>query len=212
MEIVTVEIDDLKRALNKLKLNYPEEKLKVLSEKEVYRINNAIEIIKNSFNPHNIKDDKNDYFLIEILVEYIAIMTMSLADVTAVTLKQIFNLPDNGRDIYFHNIGNRLNTKNQIEEDIVKQINTTINLNEYKYINAMCNYVKHNSITNTQILIKIPSENAISLAIKEFTHKNIPYQKKTIKDFIECHYIIKNELFKVFQIFIDYKNQNRDTK
>ncbi len=205
METVKVKIDDLKRALNKLNLNYPEEKLKVLSEKEVYRINNAIEIIENSFNSHNIKDDKNDYFLIEILVEYVAIMTMSLADVTAITLKQIFNLPDNGRNIYFHNIDSRLNDKNKIEQDIISQINAIINMDEYKYINAMCNYVKHNSITDTQILIKIPSKNAISLAIKEFTHKNIPYQKKTIKDFIECHYVVKNELFRIFQIFIDYE-------
>lgn len=205
METVTVEIDDLKRALNKLNLNYPEEKLKVLSEKEVYRINNAIEIIENSFNSHNIKDDKNDYFLIEILVEYVAIMTMSLADVAAITLKQIFNLPDNSRNIYFHNIDSRLNDKNQIEKGIINQIKAIIDMNEYKYINAMCNYVKHNSITDTQILIKIPSKNAILLAIKEFTHKNIPYQKKTIKDFIECHYAVKNELFRIFQIFIDYE-------
>lgn len=205
METVKVKIDDLKRALNKLNLNYPEEKLKVLSEKEVYRINNAIGIIENRFNSHNIKDDKNDYFLIEILVEYVAIMTMSLADVTAITLKQIFNLPDNGRNIYFHNIDSRLNDKNQIEKDIINQIKAVIDMNEYKYINAMCNYVKHNSITDTQILIKIPGENAISLAIKEFTHKNMPYQKKTIKDFIECHYVVKNELFRIFQIFIDYE-------
>ena len=205
METVTVEIDDLKRALNKLNLNYPEEKLKVLSEKEVYRINNAIEIIENSFNSHNIKDDKNDYFLIEILVEYVAIMTMSLADVAAITLKQIFNLPDNSRNIYFHNIDSRLNDKNQIEKGIINQIKAIIDMNDYKYINAMCNYVKHNSITDTQILIKIPSKNAILLAIKEFTHKNIPYQKKTIKDFIECHYAVKNELFRIFQIFIDYE-------
>ncbi len=181
--------------------------MQIFGQKEFCRIYPAIDYLQNKDFLEVIIKNQND-FMFEILIEYIAIMTMSLSDVLAETLNEIFGF-DIKDYIYLKTISNKFikigkkTSLNPLEFQIFVHINNKIiHSDEYKYMRAFCNTVKHKNTSD--ISFRISKKN--DLIIREFSYENKSYSEISLDDFIAKFEVMTKNLLETLQIFIDYSH------
>ena len=194
---MTVEIDvlELSNAIKKLNLNYPTDEIQIFAEKDYDIVQQVIQYIKDE----PLK--KENFTKIVVWIEYIAIITMGMTDIFAKCLQEILSIKVK-RNIYFQSVEDSIlaNDPNSIEYKIKNQMINIENSKEFKYINALSNYIKHNGGSSIKIYI-LPET---KIAIKPFNYRGNLYQEEKIDNFFDYYYKLIENLLLIFKEIIDF--------
>lgn len=141
-----------------------------------------------------------------ILLEYIAVMTIGLADILAGILNDGFKLSI--KTVYFKNIHANL-SDNPIQKELANKIaniiNEIIESKEWKYISALDNYVKHNSILKINVNYNFEKgKEGITNPITEFCYKENLYSSITMNDFLDKSYTVIKNLKSIMLLIMEY--------
>ena len=139
-----------------------------------------------------------DFSVARTYIESYALMLYSITDITAMFLYYLLNFKTKKKNIYLHTLliekGEKPKQNISLEQYNNGLIHSAVSefckSPEYKYFNALNNYIKHNSIIKVPHSLKL-NEVENNFSINEFTHKGKTYPTVTTE-----------ELFKKSEIFI----------
>lgn len=145
---------------------------------------------------------------LRLLVEYITVMTIGAADILAVLFYNSFKLSGNGYNIYFTNISEKLKLcDNMLARQLADKIEILIGSSEWKYVQALNNHIKHNSILKHSVDVSFerPRNDFIHHNIEAFNYKKSSYPSITVEQFLDkCDYLIL-ELNEILQSILKYQ-------
>lgn len=207
---------DLRSACQKLGIFYQDKYIRAFYQKEE-RIQTAIEKTHNAIETLDIQKNgpftgfkdprfEDAWDTTEILVEYITITCLGLADITALFLHEAFSLKRN-KFIYFSQISSLLQkatSQPQLAKMLSNKIDNILISDEYIYLSDLNNYIKHNDVVDLSFQIVI--SNILGyFKIKKFEHKH-QHEKITLKEFIDTIETFKRALIEIYQDILNIAN------
>ncbi len=209
-----VSTEDLAVKVQQLGLQYSPEIIRAYYDKE-QRLADTLEFIREAValydlnTPDCIRSSKDPRFMkvwqqTEGWIEYAACVCMGLGDVSALFLNHAFTLGINPRQVYLSYLSkyNKPTCQNQLWDRLKSKLADIISMEEYKFIQDLNNYAKHNNVVCTYLPISFKAR-FFDVKIKPFKHHDSQHSETSLDEFIRKIRIVHAKLTDLYTTFVE---------